>query len=206
MKTCEYAGEVEGLARSHPWSGSSLDDAAQYLDLRAHPDLVRTALEDFAPWSHDRAVERFYGLLEWLNGSTSSLESNDCAFSPPSLDAGASTPSAETDLECSGRVMILFRDLERNLAPRQWPAFALALHRALSIADPSFELGVIGTTLVPVLFRDRPGPNGAPREGRQLLLSFWAWGHDEDACMANLSRVFANLEAALREVSERDRG
>jgi len=206
VKTCEYAGEVEGLARSHPWSGSSLDDAAQYLDLRAHPHLVRTALEDFVPWSRHMAVERFYGLLEWLNGPSLILESNDCAFSPPERDAGASPSSDAAPIECSGRVMILFRDLDRNLAPGQWPAFVHALHRTLAVADPSFELGVIGTTLVPVAFRDLRGADGGPREGRQLLLSFWAWGHDEDACMANLSRVFANLEAALREASRRDRG
>ncbi len=207
MKTCEYAGEVEGLARSHPWSGSATDETARYLDLRASPALIRTALEDFAPWSRHAAVERFYGLLEWLNGPSSSLESNDCAFSPPARAAGAreetarKAPSSRA-FECSGRVMILFRDLARNTSPGEWPAFTLALHRALAVADPSFELGVIGTTLVPVRYRELLGPDSLPREGLQLMLSFWAWGGTERACMTSLARLVENLAAALEQVSE----
>ena len=202
MRTGEYQGEVGGLARSHPWSSAVADDALRYLDLRATPALIRTSLEDFSPWSRYPAVELFYLLLEWLNGASSRLESNDCAFSSPSESASGAAPGRE--VECSGRLMILFRDLPLNLVPERWNAFTRALHEALALADPSFELGMIGTTLVPVAFRGVAGRDARPREGLQLMLSFWAWGSTERECMTNLARLMANLTRALLAVVPED--
>jgi hypothetical protein len=178
--------------------GSGTDPRAQYLDLRASPALVRTALEDFVPWSAEPAVQRFYTLLEWINGA-SLLESNDCSFSPPERDARATSSSQA--FECSGRLMILFRDLARNVpGDVEWPRFTRSLHEALARLDRSFELGLIGTTLVPVRYRALAIPAEAG-EGMQLMLSFWAWGRTEARCMISLSRVIENLTVALREVS-----
>lgn len=198
MRSSEYAGDVSHLLRSHPWSGSATDPRAQYLDLRASPALVRTALEDFVPWSAEPAVQRFYTLLEWINGASLLLESNDCSFSPPERDANATTSSQA--FECSGRLMILFRDLGRNVpGDVEWPRFTRSLHEALARLDRSFELGLIGTTLVPVRYRALASPAHAG-EGLQLMLSFWAWGRTEARCMTSLSRVFESLATALREV------
>ena len=198
MRTSEYQGDVTGLARSHPWSGAALDETLAYLDLRSTPSLIRTSLEDFTPWSRYPAVERFYELLEWLNGESSRLESNDCAFSAPVAQHSGATTALQ--IECSGRVMILFRDLALNLARERWDSFSHGLHRTLAQTDETFELGVIGTTLVPVRFRALLGPDARPREGQQLMLSFWAWGSTESECMANLGRVFGNLTCALQQL------
>lgn len=199
LRSAEYAGDVTPLERSHPWSGSSTDPSAQYLDLRATPSLIRTSLEDFVPWSDAPAVQRFYALLEWVNGGSVELESNDCSFSPPARDAHATSSSQA--FECSGRLMILFRALGRNVpGDVEWPRFTRSLHEALSSHDRSFELGLIGTTLVPVRYRALASAAGAG-EGTQLMVSFWAWGRTEDRCLISLSRVIENLSVALREVA-----
>jgi hypothetical protein len=38
--------------------------------------------------------------------------------------------------------------------------------------------------------------------GSQLMISFWAWGDDEENTMLNLKRVFENLSRALRKLSK----
>ncbi|MDP2313433.1 MAG: hypothetical protein Q8P41_11040 [Pseudomonadota bacterium] len=197
MQTCLYTGDVAGLARSHPYTHAVSNEAFRYLDLRATPGLIRTSLEDFVPWSGYDAVEQFYLLLEGLNGPDSTLETNDCAFSAPEDDPEA---PLERQFMCSGRVMVLFRHLPRNTSASDWGTFTNALHVALSRTDPHFELGVIGTALVPVQFSDLPP---AAREGHQLMVSFWAWGRTERVCMENLARLMTNLAGALREVDGR---
>ena len=109
MKTYEYAGAAATEPRSHPWHGSSLDARARYLDLTAAPELIRTALEDFEPFRRYPATEEFYALLERVNHPKSLLESNDCAFTGPHP---IETPGVKASLECSGRVMLLYRDLD----------------------------------------------------------------------------------------------
>src|SRR5688572_28866709 len=111
MKTCEYAGVPFTEPRSHPWLGAEMDPDSRYYDLTASPEHIRRSLEDFRVWSHYPAIEAFYGLLERLNYPKSALESNDCAFTGPEQNENA---AVEQPLECSGRLMILFRALERN--------------------------------------------------------------------------------------------
>src|SRR6478752_3654920 len=111
MKTCQYDGELGGEPRSHPWSDSVLDSEARYHDLSVEPQLIRTALEDFRPFERYAAIEEFYSLLERLNHPKSALESSDCAFSGPQPNE---TQQIKSTLECSGRLMILYRALERN--------------------------------------------------------------------------------------------
>src|SRR5260221_5762897 len=115
MKTCEYAGDPFTEPRSHPWVDAAGSADFRYYDLTATPALIRSALEDFTPWAQYAATETFYALLERLNHRASCLESNDCAFIGPHASDGA---SAERALECSGRVMLLFRALASNTAER----------------------------------------------------------------------------------------
>ena len=177
--------------RSHPWSGSRTDAAHQYVDLKRDPALVRTALEDFRPWERYAAVETFYGLLEWLNGPESLLETNDCAFNGPSPNDQPAFPKA---LQCSGRVMVLFRDLPLNTDPARVQGLTQGLARSLSEADEGFSWGLFGATVVPVRFLALP-PDA--QLGSQLMLSFFAWGDDEAEVMAHLDRTLGNLAAAF---------
>lgn len=144
------------------------------------------------PWSGHPAVQTFYAIVERLNGPDSALESNDCAFAAPEPD-----PDAPPDQRfgCSGRVMVLFRDLPRNRSAAAWDTLTTALHRALAEEDPTFELGVVGTAPVSVHFRGLPAPT---QDGHQLMVAFWAWGATERGCLDNLARLMTNLAGALR--------
>lgn len=197
MKTCEYDGSPFREPRSHPWLGSPTDPRAQYYDFTASPELIRSALEDFTPFAHYPAVEELYALLERINHPNSPLESSDCAFNPPAPnEAGV----VKAELECSGRLMLLYRDLSLNTRRDRVSWLKSAFHQQLGRLDPKFTLGVIGTTLVPVRYLSLPGD---AQVGQQLLLAFWAYGGSEDATMQSLSRLVRNLTQALRAVSAR---
>jgi hypothetical protein len=198
MKTCEYAGALLER-RSHPWTDAEGDPASRYYDLTAEPARIRTSLEDLLAWQKYPAVEAFYALLERLNHPKSSLESNDCAFHGPDENEDPSVPKA---VQCSGRLMVLFRSLAQNTNPTRIDALKNQLHLELSSADPSFQWGVIGTTVVPVRYLALPESRDQ-QLGSQLMISFWAWGDCEADTMLNLGRVFKNLALALRLIAAR---
>jgi hypothetical protein len=197
MKTYEYDGAAFDEPRSHPWSGSSSDPGARYHDFAASPQLIRSELEDFIPYRRYAAIEEFYALLERVNHPKSSLESSDCAFNPPGPNDSRLVKAA---LECSGRLMLLYRDLAQNTRKDRISWLKSAFHQQLGRLDSKFALGMIGTTLVPVRYLALPAEGQA---GQQLLLAFWAYGKTEDDTMQNLARLFRNLTLALRGVSAR---
>ena len=196
MKTCEYAGAPFTEPRSHPWTDAAGSADFQYYDLTRTPALIRSKLEDFTPWARYAAVESFYALLERLNHRASLLESNDCAFTGPHA---SDADTSEHSLECSGRVMLLFRALASNTAAGV-EALSHELHVELGELDPDFRAGVIGTTLVPARYLALAA--GA-QLGSQLMISFWAWGDSEADTMLNLGRLLKNLSQALRRVCAR---
>jgi hypothetical protein len=194
MKTCEYAGTPFAEPRSHPWLDATDKPECCYYDLTASPAHIRESLEDFKPWNHYPAIESFFALLERLNDPKSALETNDCAFS--GLEENQD-PAFEKALQCSGRLMVLFRALETNTIHDQVDRLTHRLHVALATFDASFRWGVIGTTIVPVRYLAL-AESGNQQLGSQLMISFWAFGDSEAETMLNLGRLFRNLSRALR--------
>jgi hypothetical protein len=194
MKTCEYDGAPFTEPREHPWVGSAASADHRCIDLRAEPARIRTSLEDFVPWSHYAAIEDFYGLLERLNAKGSPLESNDCAFTGPHPNDVAAFAK---ELQCSGRVMVLFSALEKNLSRERVESFKDALHVRLQTIDAEFLWGIVGTAILPVRYVTLPLPADA-QLGHQLMISFWAWGSTEVELMTNLGRVVKNLSEGLK--------
>lgn len=197
MKVFEHNNTGSFPSRSHPWIGSASDPEDQYCNFREKPELIRSSIEDMQKWSAYAAAETFYRLLEWLNGSESVFESNDCAFN------GASTNTSvqcAKPLECSGRLMILYRDLEINRSQEEILWLTNAAAHGLRNTDPSFEWGAIGATIMPVRFTAL-SRQPAGQRGQQVMLSFWAWGEDEAEVMANLDRTFRNMTAVLHDLS-----
>lgn len=197
MKVYELRDPQRLRVRAHPWVDADGDPRHRYHDLRRHPEHIRTRMEDLVPWRDHPAIETFFQLLEWLNGPGSVLESNDCAFSGPSANVG---PHSALPIEVSGRLMVLFRELGRNLRSEEVQALTQHVARALSVADPSLDAAVIGASVVEVQFTDLPGPP-ARQQGSQLMLSFWAWGDDDAQAYRNLDRTLTNLGGALRTVA-----
>lgn len=197
MKTCEYAGGVFPELRSHPWVDTAGSPECRYYDLTSSPELIRRSLEDLRPWRHYEAIEDFYLLLTALNQPKSTLESNDCAFTGPQINEN---PEFLKSLQCTGRVMVLFRNLERNTDQGEIERLTYQLHCYLANTDPDFCWGVIGTTIVPVRYLALTESNGQ-QLGYQLMISFWTWGNTEAETMANLGRLLKNLSHAVRHVS-----
>lgn len=201
MKVYEHNDPDSLRPRSHPWIDGESNPAHRYYDFRAKPELIRSSLEDMREWSSYPAAETFYRLLEWLNGSESVFESNDCALSGATTNT--STQSSKR-LQCSGRLMILYRDLALNTAPEQVHWLTNAAAHALIRLDPEFEWGAIGATMMAVRFTTLPGPTEL-QGGQQLMLSFWAWGEDEREVMTNLDRTLRNMTVVLRGLSDKIR-
>jgi len=97
--------------------------------------------------------------------------------------------------------MLLFRALEQNTVEASVASLKNALHSNLSELDQSFIWGLVGTTLVPTRYLALPESHG--QLGRQLMISFWAWGDSEADTMLNLGRLFTNLSRALRNLDVR---
>lgn len=202
MQTVEYAGPPLPL-RSHPWTDAANNSQFRYYDFVEAPELIRTVLEDLLPWQHTPAMERFYTLLEWINATTGALESNDCEFTGPQANW---YPHVAATLVCSGRVMLLYRELARNLPVAAMPRLAQRLQIALAHKDPTFMRGMVSTAIVPVRFLAVSSQPGATTDsaqvGTQLMISFWAWGDSDDETFGNLDRTLQNLADALRTVTQ----
>jgi len=198
MKVYEHSDPDSLKPRSHPWIDAESNPAYRYYDFKTQPELIRSSLEDLQQWTSYPAIETFYRLLEWLNGPESIFESNDSAFNGAATTAG--TPSS-TPLQCSGRLMILYRNLVLNTSPEQMHRLTNATAQALSETDPLFEWGAIGATIMSAQFTTLPGPPER-QHGQQLMLSFWAWGETEAEMMRHLDRIFHNLTVALQRVSD----
>lgn len=196
MKTCEYAGPVFCELRSHPWTDTADNPECRYYDLTASPELIRSALEDLTPWGHTAAIEQFYLLLTALSHPASAFESNDCAFTGPLENKN---PAFSKLLQCSGRLMILYRSLARNTVDGEIERLAYELHVRLGTLDPELLFGVIGTTVVPVRYLALEA-DGSRQLGSQLMISFWAWGDNEDETMSNLERLLKNISQVLLDV------
>lgn len=199
MKTCEYAGPPFTEPRSHPWVDGAGNPECRYYDLTATPAHIRNSLEDFQPWSSYPATEDFYRLLEQINRATSALESNDCAFTGPHERDQTMGPEA---FECSGRVMVLFRELRQNTPKARVERLKDQLHHELAALDRDFPRAMIGTTLIPVRYLGLPDHNDE-QLGWQLMISFWAWGDSVADTMTTLSRLFRTLSLALLTLSAR---
>jgi len=184
-------------SRSHPWTVATSNPTHRYYDLKADPGKIRTSLEDFVELSDWPAIQQFYSLLEWLNGSDSILESSDCKFESPRKNKSL---QFNRSLECGGRLMILYRPLHLNTDKANLEDLEDAIHDHLKQIDPGFEWGAVGTTIMRATYVILPVP---PKDqaGFQLKLHFWAWGDSEEETMSNLERLFKNLQTALQEVS-----
>jgi hypothetical protein len=199
-RNLEHTSDV---VRDHPWTVSEVDSAGRFHDFRKNPELIRTSLEDFVPFASRTAIERFYSLVEMLNGAASKLESNDCAFRGPRPNDTVRFPGA---LKCSGRLMLFYRSLRENVSEPACEWLSDRLDQTLRRIDANFAGGTIGLTRLPTRFVELPLDATGDEESRIgtiLMISFWAFGNTEDEVFVNLDRLFANLTVALFLTSQR---
>jgi len=177
------------------------------------PELIETTLEDFRPFSDQQAIKTFYAFLRWINGPESQLETNDCALRAPTSHSDA---NSHFSLCIYGRVYILYRNLKLNSSAPHVERIAQEFFSALRQVDPEFTkaAGVIGLTLNPTLqtaiSQGFWHPDGSfdvapsdPGFGRHLMVTFWAYGENEDQSFSHLNRVFLNIWDAAQTVSKK---
>jgi hypothetical protein len=197
-------------ARLHPYQRGP-GGGAGYIDLKAHPDQIPHALEDFVPFAHLEAIQEFFRFLHEINGPGSPLETSDSALRPPRPHRDANSTLA---LSGFGRIYVLYRDLRLNCIPRQVMWLHGNLGHSLMTLDPSFaaEHGVVGMSCAKILHTTlsngrwtadgqfESGDND-PGFGQHVILSFWAYGNTEAEVYANLERVFRNIRQACAAIS-----
>jgi len=188
-----------GIPREHPYnSGTDVlypGRVVNYVDFKAHPEMIPTSCEDFIPYERFAAVRVLYRLLEWINGPTSSLESNDCAFWPAHENR---TPVfAGKAMECSGRLMVFCRDLRLNLVHGRIERLREQMFSRLLAIDPTFEWGVVELHLCPQAFRELD-----LQEAPELVIEWWTFGDDEEEVMRTCARALLNIETTLHGLSK----
>ncbi|MDF2435293.1 MAG: hypothetical protein JWP44_4924 [Mucilaginibacter sp.] len=201
---------VYPTARLHPYTGTGANQSG-YIDFKASPEQIASALEDFRPFAHREAVQVFYGLLREINGSDSHFETSDCAFRQPAPHRDAHSQHA---LCAFARLYILFRTLPLNCSSAHTDWLAGKLLDVLRQIDPTMTAtdGVVALTLTEILHTGLSNgiwldgqfdcPDDDPGFGKHLMLSFFAYGDDEDQAYDNLSRVFRNIGHACGSLSE----
>jgi len=193
-----HAKDLESeLARAHPWSEAEADSTQRYYDFKQSPELIPSVLEDFQEFSSYRSVQQFYALLAWLNVE-SALESNDCAFRGPSPNT--TDRQFPFPIKCSGRLMVLFKNLEENAQEKSINWLCTALQAGLMAASPSFKAGAVGLSRMAVAYKALGSLPGQAGLGKEVMLSFWAYGDSAGVAMESLGVVVAAMESALRAV------
>jgi hypothetical protein len=198
-----YAAELQepvtNLAqiRAHRWSTSIANPNHRYYDFRQHPELIRTSLEDFLVWSDLPAIKVFYQMLEWLNGSNSHFETNDCGLRPISQNTDHQFPFG---LRITARLMFFYRDYVLNRSQEKVAWLSSNLIFAAQRIDPEFLQGVIGLHHMPTAFDDDLDSESV-RIGIVQQMSFWGYGNSNEEVWVNLERVFKNAFEALKQTS-----
>ena len=192
--------EIDDSAlRSHPWTSMVSDDSSVYMDFKKQPRLIRSALEDFIPFKKWPFVEDFYALIEWLNGSSSLLESNDCVFNAAENNPDQQYPYAK---KCSARLMILFRDIPENCQTKSIDWLMDNILTSVSAMKPRFKAGAIGLSQSPTCYLalgDQPNTGGM---GLQVTLTFLAYGKNDRRCYENMQEVIAVAQSSLQRVNK----
>jgi hypothetical protein len=190
----------QSTLRSHPWTNMVSDKDSIYIDFKKQPKLIRRSLEDLVPFKKWGFVEQFYTLIEWINSPNSLLESNDCVFNPVEVNTDLQYDYAK---KCSGRLMILFRDIPENCQPKSTDWLIDNILTAVSTIKPKFKAGAIGLSQSPTCYLalgDKPDTGGM---GLQITLTFLAYGKNDRRCYENMQEVLSIAQSALERVNKK---
>ena len=196
--------------RLHPYTSGGTAQSG-YVDFKDEPERISSVLEDFTPHSEFPAIQTFYKLLKYINGTSSYLESCDCALRPP---ATHSDKNSTLPISVHGRLFLMYRDEKLNCSHKHAEWLCGKLKTILDGVDPDLTANeaVIGFTLNPVLHtvisKGSWRPDGSfdyddddPAHGMHTMLSFWGYGNDAICAFENLERLFKNIEQGCIELN-----
>ena len=182
-------------SRSHPWTCAELNISEVYVDFKIHPEKIEETLEDYQTITDEPAAEKFYGLLRYLNGPDSHLETSDCALGQYKKN---DNNLFDKGFQRSGRLMVLYKDLELNVIEQYttWLQEALLFH--LKKVDTEFEYGFIELSFMNTDFVTL----NPVKSGKTVVIDFWAFGNSENDILKNLERLFIALCLGLKNINK----
>lgn len=214
-----FEGVHSGTLRVQPWTVSNHRSPGKHYDFRKHPELIRTSLEEFTPYSSFEGVESFYSLIESLNDSNSPFETNDARLT------NHMSVNTQRDLVDKAFVTLVefcffFRELRHNLAedsPR-W----FVLWDSHKIDDNEFDIQpnetcrkyienlitiierssgktwpqIIGVGTASLHYDEAP-VLPSEKYGTQFVIRAWLWGNTQEEVFDGLKNVVSILHPAL---------
>jgi len=186
--------------RSHPWTSMTTDETSIYMDFKKNPKLIRSSLEDFQPFKKWSFVDTFYSLVEWLNSSSSLLESNDCTFNIAEENPDKQYLYAK---KCSVRLMILFRDIEENCQQRSIDWLIQNILQCVAGSKLGFRAGAICLSESATCYLALGDQVDTGGMGQQVVLTFFAYGKNERRCYESMQQVISHAHHCLKTVNKK---
>lgn len=178
--------------RAHPYASVRHDARGDYHDFKARPDLIDSVLEDFTPYSANPGVQRFYELLKYVNRAGAPFETTDCGLSQK-LYRSANSPFPDKAGWVGGRVMFMWRDLERNCRQKSVRRLLKQLLRQLRRHETRYSHIGFAVGPFPTVFR------ATGQKGYQIDVEFAMWGDSFEEAMERFGDVVAVLDRAMRK-------
>lgn len=178
-------------ARPHPYAGVRHDTQGRYHDFKANVDLIDATLEDFSPHRANPGVQRFYALLKFINGGDGPFETTDCGLSQ-NLHRSRNSPFPDKAGWVGGRVMLIWRQLDKNCRWRSVKTLLKRLRRELRRAGKSYQYIGFVVGPFPTQFRQ------INQRGHQIDIEFAMWGDSFEEAMERFVDVVVVLEKALK--------
>lgn len=176
------------------------DQSSIYIDFKKTPKLIRHSLEDLLPFKKWEFVETFYSLIEWINSPASLLESNDCTFNAAQENDDGQYPYAK---KCSARLMILFRDIPENCQQRSIDWLIQNILHCVASTKLGFRAGAVCLSQNATCYLelgDQPDTGGM---GQQVILTFFAYGKNEQRCYESMQQVLSHAYSCLTKVNKK---
>jgi hypothetical protein len=207
--------------RMQPWTEADHDPSAKYYNLREHPELTETSLEEFIGLAHYESVQRFFALLRWMNGPDSPYETTDSRMGQPR--ANGQRDLADKALVRDGGLVFFFRDLELNLSAdsRRWdrmyrlhvvdqdgikPAinenlrrFAKRLVDELRTVNTDSLNDCIGIEYMPTLYTEALVADSM-KMGNAIVVRFWLWGDTDEEIMSTFGQTVEALFTCFKRL------
>jgi hypothetical protein len=185
-------------ARTLPYAPGGKMPDSRYYNFRERPDLIPHVLEDFQSFAHYPAVQRFYGMLAWINGPDSDFESSDSRLKGPRPATMVAGQDGRQEVVCG--LMFFLRDLRFNLSAEHRDYYVTRLLQVLGALAPTSAHTRIMLSLRRCDFLALPGPAEAQR-GMETLATIVVLGEGEAELMSRLDQAVEHFACALQTVS-----
>jgi hypothetical protein len=214
---------LEGISdeyvRTQPWETSVCDPRGRHYNFREQPELIREVLEDFKPYDKSVSIQKFYEMLEWINGPTSNFESSDCRLTGPAPNE--QKEKFPWDVHAGGRLMVFFRDLKLNVTPvtEEWlysrgqnnaPLYEPNQHivwlatESKAILENRYQnqwWPILQLHYFPTFYKDIVGPE-QDKFGYQLVYEFHSWSDTNEQMLDfDLLIIFDAVFQTLKALS-----